>query len=82
VSLAVENGRITRDHALLTRKHPRFIPARVPMTMYLAVVATIVAQALLLARPVLLVYAAIAFATMAAFTRCSGRRTDRERPAY
>jgi len=37
--------------------------------MYLAVVATIVGQALLLARPVLLVYAAIAFATMAAFTR-------------
>jgi protein-S-isoprenylcysteine O-methyltransferase Ste14 len=37
--------------------------------MYLAVVATIVGQALILARPVLLVYAAIAFATMAAFTR-------------
>jgi protein-S-isoprenylcysteine O-methyltransferase Ste14 len=37
--------------------------------MYLAVVATIVGQALLLARPVLLTYAAIAFATMAAFTR-------------
>jgi protein-S-isoprenylcysteine O-methyltransferase Ste14 len=37
--------------------------------MYLAVVATIVGQALLLARPVLLVYAAIAFATIAAFTR-------------
>ena len=36
--------------------------------MYLAVVGTILGQALLLARPVLLVYAAIASATMAAFT--------------
>lgn len=36
--------------------------------MYLAVVATILGQALLLARPILLAYAAIAFATMAAFT--------------
>jgi protein-S-isoprenylcysteine O-methyltransferase Ste14 len=37
--------------------------------MYVAVVATILGQALLLARPVLLVYALGAFATMAAFTR-------------
>ena len=37
--------------------------------MYLAVVATILGQALLLARPVLLVYAVVAFATMAAFVR-------------
>jgi protein-S-isoprenylcysteine O-methyltransferase Ste14 len=37
--------------------------------MYVAVVATIVGQALILARPVLLAYAAVAFATMAAFTR-------------
>ena len=37
--------------------------------MYLAVVAVIVGQALILARPALLVYATVAFATMAAFTR-------------
>jgi len=37
--------------------------------MYVAVIATILGQALFLARPVLLVYAAAAFATMAAFTR-------------
>ena len=37
--------------------------------MYLAVVATILGQALILARPVLVVYAALAFAVMAAFTR-------------
>ena len=36
--------------------------------MYLAVVATILGQALLVGRPILLVYAAIVFATMAAFT--------------
>jgi protein-S-isoprenylcysteine O-methyltransferase Ste14 len=37
--------------------------------MYVAVVATILGQAMLLARTVLAVYAAAAFATMAAFTR-------------
>jgi protein-S-isoprenylcysteine O-methyltransferase Ste14 len=37
--------------------------------MYVAVIATILGQALFLSRPVLLVYAAGAFATMAAFTR-------------
>jgi protein-S-isoprenylcysteine O-methyltransferase Ste14 len=37
--------------------------------LYLAVVAVIVGQALILARPVLLAYATVAFTTMAAFVR-------------
>jgi protein-S-isoprenylcysteine O-methyltransferase Ste14 len=37
--------------------------------MYEAVIATILGQALVLAQPPLLVYTAVAFATMAAFTR-------------
>jgi protein-S-isoprenylcysteine O-methyltransferase Ste14 len=38
--------------------------------LYVAVVAVIVGQALILAQPVLLAYAAVAFTTMAAFVRC------------
>jgi protein-S-isoprenylcysteine O-methyltransferase Ste14 len=52
--------------------------------MYLAVAATIVGQALLLGRPVLLAYAAVFLATTAAFARWYEEPTLREQygPAY
>jgi protein-S-isoprenylcysteine O-methyltransferase Ste14 len=52
--------------------------------MYLAVAATIIGQALLLGRPVLLAYAAVFLATTAAFARWYEEPTLREQygPAY
>jgi protein-S-isoprenylcysteine O-methyltransferase Ste14 len=47
--------------------------------MYVAVVAVIIGESVLLARPVLLLYAAAAFALMAGFVRCYEEPVLRDR---
>jgi len=66
---------IAPTDALVIRGLNRYV--RNPM--YLAVIAIILGQALMLARPVLLAYAAFAFALMAAFARWYEEPVLRER---